>query len=709
MRKNIFFAILFFSFFAAALFAEVTVVNPVPGNFANEQTLLIESNDGEEIYYSFSGTDPLTSGFAYDGPVLLDVTGNVELRVAVISKDLSQSEIVVRYAVTPAEMKNLEHVEFFSAFDAAPIFEYVAGEKISIPFTLEYAFGENRIFERGKEVSISKDATVERFLPISLRDGLNEWRYVVHIMPSTFGRLSRREVPFEIVDWTTLIFTDAKKIYSLDGSWWHGANEFVSIDRSVENTLYYQSVDYSPENPVTKIVLPPKSELKVEQQFGGGIKISVSQDFPSSAPCELSASPLSPTRLVSAGLHSEILLDTFSADKIETNIPLDVYCDDVYQGTLFASVSLNRTAPNVPLIESSAKGFYSRENVEVSASAKKDLKIFAGVCKPIEIPLSFEMRNLSDLKFDEPIFAPYSGDVITLFADTEKILAYKILFYSEDSLGVKSPTSSYSVVVDKYNYYVDSSSQKKEQDGSLFAPFKDLSEFSRIANSREFSRFFIKGDATLPSGEVSIASNVELLGTDDAKIKMPENCAVVMKNAGLFARNIIFEKTLQNSPSKKMRGAATALTNMFIIENSAVTFDNCELLSNFAGDGTVLNLSSSALSLSKSVVVNNSQVYSSAVSALSSKIRISDSRFLCISDTGVAFSVNGGSFELSNTFVEVSARMSRIAELIDTLASLEDNNFSATNSLRKSEDDLIYKTSKTKFKKNAGNIFHGSK
>ncbi|MDE6720016.1 MAG: chitobiase/beta-hexosaminidase C-terminal domain-containing protein, partial [Treponemataceae bacterium] len=254
MKKNIFFAISFFSFFAAALFAEVTVVNPVPGNFANAQTLVIEANDGEEIYYSFSGTDPLASGFAYDGPVLLDVTGNVELRVAVISKELSHSEIVIRYAVSPAETKNPEHAEFLSAFESVPIFEYVAGEKISIPFTLEYAFGSNRIFERGREVSISKNATVERFLPISLRSGSSEWRYVVHIMPSGFGKLSRREVPFEIVDWTTLVFTDQKKIYSLDGSWWHSANEFVSIDRSVENTVYYQSADYSPENPVTKIV-----------------------------------------------------------------------------------------------------------------------------------------------------------------------------------------------------------------------------------------------------------------------------------------------------------------------------------------------------------------------------------------------------------------------------------------------------------------------
>ncbi|MDE5776261.1 MAG: chitobiase/beta-hexosaminidase C-terminal domain-containing protein, partial [Treponemataceae bacterium] len=236
MKKNIFFAISFFSFFAAALFAEVTVVNPVQGNFANAQTLVIEANDGEEIYYSFSGTDPLASGFAYDGPVLLDVTGNVELRVAVISKELSHSEIVIRYAVSPAETKNPEHTEFLSMFESVPIFEYVAGEKISIPFTLEYAFGSNRIFERGREVSISKNATVERFLPISLRSGSSEWRYVVHIMPSGFGKLSRREVPFEIVDWTTLVFTDQKKIYSLDGSWWYSSRDEVTLDRTVPNT-----------------------------------------------------------------------------------------------------------------------------------------------------------------------------------------------------------------------------------------------------------------------------------------------------------------------------------------------------------------------------------------------------------------------------------------------------------------------------------------
>ena len=90
--KKIFCAALFsFLFAGLSAFAEVTIVNPAPGSYANLQSLVIEANGGEEVYYSFSGSDPLSQGFAYDGPVVLDVTGNVELRVA--SVDASQNKL----------------------------------------------------------------------------------------------------------------------------------------------------------------------------------------------------------------------------------------------------------------------------------------------------------------------------------------------------------------------------------------------------------------------------------------------------------------------------------------------------------------------------------------------------------------------------------------------------------------------------------------
>lgn len=715
VKKNIFFALSLFSFFATALFAEVTVVNPVPGNFANAQTLVIESNADEEIYYSFSGADPLSSGFAYDGPVLLDVVGNIELRVAVISKDLKQSEIKISYSVTPAVVQNAEHASFFSALERESVFEYVAGEKISVPFSLNYAFGENRnlsLFERGKEISISREATNEQFVPISFSDGQSEWRYVIHVAPAQAGILSRRKVPFEVVDWTHLVFTDPKMIYSLDGSWWYSSRDEVTLDRSVVNTVYFQSADFSHENPVTKIVLPPKPALEVSRLYGGAVKVSVHEN-PSTNNSEthsqfeyqISSSPLAKQRVVSDGLYSEVLLDVFEGDKIEDRIPFDIFFDGVFQGTLFAFIELNRSAPNVPAIRLSTENYYSRENVTVSASVAKNLKLFAGISDAIEIPLTFEMPNPAALNFSEPIFMPYDGKEITLFADTEKILAYKISFYSEDSLGVKSATVSRTVIVDKYNFYVDASSKNAEEDGTPFAPFKDLSQISKIANSNEFSRFVIKGEAQMGSGEVSLASNVEFIGMNDAKIVFPETCAILMKNAGFFARDITMEKILKNASSKIPRASAKALTNMFVFENSAATFNNCEIVSNFSGDGIVFNLSHSALSLEKTVVANTAQGYSSVLNALGSNVKIFGSRFLCVSDTAVCVSVNGGTFELRETFLQSSARMARIAEFLGASVVLEKNSFSAQGSRLASNEELIYKNSQTKILKDFGNVF----
>ncbi|MDE5775686.1 MAG: hypothetical protein K2H67_02265, partial [Treponemataceae bacterium] len=502
------------------------------------------------------------------------------------------------------------------------------------------------------------------------------------------------------------------KIYSLDGSWWYSSRDEVTLDRTVPNTVYYQSADYSPENPVTKIVLPPKPALEVNRQYGGALKISAPENptkensgSKSSFEYQLAASPLAKTRVVSDGLYHEILLDVFECDKIEGNIPFDIFFDDVYQGTLFAFVELNRCAPNIPAIHFSTENFYSRENVAVSASAAKNLKLFVGISDAIEIPLSFEMSNPDTLNFSEPIFAPYDGGEITLFADTEKILAYKISFYSEDSLGVKSPTVSRTVIVDKYNFYVDASSQSPDEDGTPFAPFKDLSQISKIVNSNEFSRFCVKGEAQMGSGEVSLASNVEFVGFDDAKIIFPEACAMLIKNAGFFARDITMKKVLKNSSAKIPRASAKALTNLFVFENSAATFKNCEIVCNFSGDGVVFNLSHSALSLEKTIVVNTAQGYSSVLNAIGSNVKILGSRFLCISDTAVCVSVNDGTFELRDTFFQASARMARIAEFLGASVSLEKNRFSVQDSRQKNSDELIYKNSKTKILKDSENIF----
>ena len=77
MKKCVCFIVLTALVFAAVS-ADVKIINLVKGVWANKQSLVLELSEGESAYYSLNGSDPRESGFAYDGPVALDVSGDVE-------------------------------------------------------------------------------------------------------------------------------------------------------------------------------------------------------------------------------------------------------------------------------------------------------------------------------------------------------------------------------------------------------------------------------------------------------------------------------------------------------------------------------------------------------------------------------------------------------------------------------------------------------
>lgn len=705
-NKKIFVASILFSL-AFCAFAEVTVINPAPGSYANLQSLVIESNQGEEIYYSFSGSDPLAQGFAYDGPVVLDVTGNVELRIAVVDNSQNKSEIKVNYSVQASQSENPEINEFLKGLqEKGPLVEYTAGDKILIPWTMGYSFVDGEKFEKGKEISISKKSTMERFLPVNLSDGNSLWRFVLKILPSEPGALSRLDVPFKIEGWSKIFFIDPKRIYSLDGKWWQSASKTLFLDRNVENSLYFQSVEYSAENPINKIDLPPKPSVEAVRQSDGSVVVRLSKDSAKGNKFSLGASSIAKTKLIGPGLYPELVIDTFAGDKIEGQIPVDVFYEQVYQGTLFVDVSLNRLTPNIPVIKSSASSSYARDDVIVSASCGPKLKLYCSVSNPIQLEPSFSPTPLASLKYEQGEYNLYKGQNISLFGDTEKILAYKVSFYSEDEAGVKSATAEYSVVIDKYNYYVDPASQSPSEEGTPFAPYKDLTSLAKIVQSKQFSRFYIRGTVQLPAGEISLPNNLEFSGEGDARILLPSNSVFVLKNAGLYAQKVIFEKSANSLPAKKMRAAAKALTNFFILDHSAATLKNCEVIGLFAGDGTVFSSSSSSLSLESTGITSNAEGYSCALNSSGpSKINVTNSRVLSVADTAVAFSSTGGSLFLDNNFVQVTGRLGRPAEFIDCEVSITKNKFTADVKNKADGYKEIYVSGSTQFVIDKGNTY----
>ena len=231
-KKTVISYLLAFSVFFSA-FADFTVLSPVPGVWANRQTLQILLPEGEEAYYSVNGADPLVSGFAYDSPVIIDLTGDVEIRISSIGNDGKKTESTVSYSVVERSLSDSESDTFLKDFLSVPVYEYIPGKKISVPSSLKIAVGNGEpVFSTAKELSLSEDCSLESYVPIVFSDGKSFWRGMIHSLPSA-GTIARSSVPFEIDDWTHLTFKDKSYIYCVDDGWWQGSAESVELDRSV--------------------------------------------------------------------------------------------------------------------------------------------------------------------------------------------------------------------------------------------------------------------------------------------------------------------------------------------------------------------------------------------------------------------------------------------------------------------------------------------
>ena len=87
------FFLMIYSLFAQGMGKQVysdegfVIVSPVEGTWANKQSLVLEVPEAYEVFYSFSGSHPMESGFAYDGPVMIEAEGAVSLKIALVFSD----------------------------------------------------------------------------------------------------------------------------------------------------------------------------------------------------------------------------------------------------------------------------------------------------------------------------------------------------------------------------------------------------------------------------------------------------------------------------------------------------------------------------------------------------------------------------------------------------------------------------------------------
>ena len=679
----------------AAVSADVKIINPVKGVWANKQLLVLGLSEGENAYYSLNGSDPRESGFAYDGPVMLDVSGDVEVRIASVDASGVSREYRVSYTVAPVPFSASYSVSGLGDAVADGMLEYTAGDAIAFPVELDYSLGGlPESFQKGRAISYGSDCILSRFIPCILTDGTVKWRFIIKAKPALSGSFGMRDVPFQITDWNTLSFTNDAFIYRVDDEYWTNGKESVTLDRTVAHTISWQSVAFAPGNPVSSFMLPPKPEAVAEQREDGSVVLVLRGGTAFRFGIE-------PERGQGTVFFEAAGIDTFFGDEVSGVFTAGVYYDGVYQGKVSVPYVVDRRSPSVPVFVSSAESFYSRRAVRLSLSGDGESDLFIAVSNPVMLSGTMTKKDAASL-FDvvqADAFAPFVSS-LTLDSPSEDAVYYKICAYAADRSGNKSEYTLYDVVVDKYDYHIDASADKENADGTRDDPYTSLADCLAAIGENRFANITISGTLAMPEGETVIASNCTIRGEGDARLVFGTGSFLTVRSASLALLDIIVRRN--------DTGAKGKINNALIrLEHSVLVSENCEIGAVFAENGSVISADTSVVTINGCGITASAERYSSCISAVGSKLKIIDSRISTIAQTAVNFSVQDGEFELRSSSCRVTGSYGRAVELFGGKSKITGNSFAADLRHSGASLDAVYTDAKTISLEYGGNTESG--
>lgn len=655
----------------AFAFSMRSVVSPVPGVWANKQPLVLALEPGEEAFYSFTGSDPLSSGFAYDGPVLIDRDGAVDLRLAVVADDGQRQELRISYEVVDARVEALfggdePSCEFLRSVCASPLVRYVNGSVFSIPGRLLYFMGQGTdCWSYGADVRVSEACNVARFVPCTVTDPGKawQWRFVLSALPVTTGTFSRKTVPFLITDWTTVTFTDRRLIYRIDDDCWTAGLEPLELDRSAAHIIQWQSIEYEEGNPVSTFVLPPKPQLDMQRTADGAQCFSVSggENFG--------------VAVQELGIFREVVVDTFAGDDADGTLELPVFYDTVYQGTLTARYRVDRQPPPAPVFDSHGAGLFSRRDVSLGLSSEPGTLIYyhSDVSRLTQEDVDDLYSGRERLLFDGGDIALadlYSGAEVTLGSDGDGPVLHRIASYARDAAGNTSMVAYRAFIIDSTNFYLDEGAAVPDGrgDGSRMRPFTRFSQALEAINAGRFTRLYVQGTVHVDARDAAIYQDCQIVGLSEARIVFPEDAGVRMSACSVEIRNCLLERDSPDSESKQGRPLLSASCATLVLDGS-------EIVTAASAGVSAIHADASVVSLQGAIVTSRSDFYTCALTAVSSRLSVRDSRIIAMAPTAVCLSASGNAIDMSGSACTVIGNIGRVMELTGVRASMKGNTF----------------------------------
>ncbi len=685
LLKKIFLSLTFISVsFSVFAFSKENILSPVEGKWSNVQPLVITSSEDCEIYYSLTNSDPLVSGFSYDGEVILNQTGDVSVNIVVIAGDGRRSDYQINYYVEKKNYYNLSTEEFSFAenINQNPVYIYNSGEKFSIPSSFKFSFDNSlEPYIQGRDLKVNSMNALNRYIPCTATNGDFNFHFVLYIKPSKIagfsaGEFLERTVPFKFTDWDSLYFTGKNLIYQIDDENWTWSKNKIYLDRSISHVIRWQSVDYKKGNPVSEFVIPVKPNVVVASNSDGSQTLSIPENYK----FQLSSSSDSNSiGHIEKAMYNNLCIDTFFADSIDGQLNFDIYYENVFQGKIGVNLEILKKQPVPPQIVSSRNDSYSREVVSAYIQGQEGCQVFYALSEPLILTSTDQSENeklYSSVECNE--FLPYDGKVFQFASEGIERTFHKLVAYSVDKKGNKSDNAEFYVIVDQFNFYINEDLTASKNDGSYFEPFTSFSDALKVINKDSITRLTLLSDINLENETYNLTSNCIINGNSH-KLNFGEKTFVKASDATVEFYNLI------------LNCQSTKNNSLFNLDNSVLTFNSSEVVVCFDKNGIFTEASLSEINIKSSGFTIQSSIYSCIFSLTDCAVNSDSSRFTSISPTCVNFVLEGGNSYFINNSFSVIGNTIRCIDFYDTNSELVSNEFTFRAEENKKNLDYIWK------------------
>ena len=648
------------------------VVNPVPGTWANRQTLVIEAASGTELLYSLDGSDPALSGLAYDGPILLDKTGLVTLRVLAIDASGKRFPAQILYTV---QADGARPPQGFS--DTAP--DPSSGEftEIAIPEGITWSFGDYAPSNPGgRTIAVAAVRGAVIRYPLVLSDGLHLWRYVAESgtpvkpvaspeTPAPQGDAAANALtalPNEataataasafpvqiensplaptvrIYDWNFVALGYKDPLYwSIDGSAWHAYKEPVFVDRSRDAVLSWYSASWK-GGAAQSLRLPAKPAIvgihqgavtakpvflsidKTPMRF----RYTVGSDFYPKAPDSSSTE-----------LASGLLVELPAGAESQFTVRLQAECDGIVQGELATDFSVDRRSPRDPATGLEAQASWSRVPVRFSPVGE----------------------DSTELTIDPPIFSRIGRDWV-LDGVPGRAVDYTVTAVSVDRAGNRSGQKAARVTVELNTAYVGtavpggdpSRSGAHAPDGSPSSPFTSIDDALALARSGTW-RLIVRGSVPLDHA-CPITGSVSIDGQGAAIVASGEG-SIIIEGGDLELSGCSIRKTstaAEASPlvnSSRPAALIEVKNGLFRSRGITVAMEGGETACVIRATGSRVDCSGSRFELS-------AHDYAECIDATDSSLSLDSLSVSCTARTVSGIALTGSRVELKASTLSVA-------------------------------------------------------